>query len=73
MSHFADNRPLERVHAAKKPGRVPGCIFSNGADGRQPLPSDPDGPGPREDELPPLPDAVRHQASSSCWDYTSGE
>lgn len=70
---FADNRSSKCVHAAEEPGGVPGRVPGDGADGRQPLPGDTDGPGPREDELPALPDALRHQAFASRWNYTSGE
>lgn len=35
--------------------------------------SDPNGPGPRADELFTLSDALRDQTSSFCWDYSQGK
>ena len=49
--------------------QVPG----DGADGRQPVPGDPDGAGPREAVLPALPDAVRHQAPARRRHHTPRE
>lgn len=70
LQSFSDNRSPKCVHATKKPGGVPGCLPRDGVDGCQLMPGDPDGLGPREDELPAIPDAVRHQTFASCWDYT---
>lgn len=69
---FPDNRSAECIHTTEESGGVPGRVPGDGADGREPVPGDPDGPGPRAHELPALPDAVRHQASASCWDHPQG-
>lgn len=60
--HLADNRSPERVHAATVAGRVSRRVSGDGAHGREPMPGDPDGSGSRAYVIPPLPDAVRHQA-----------
>lgn len=50
----------------------PSQLPCDGADGRQLVPGDSDGAGPREDVLPALPDAVWHQASSLGRHHTQG-
>lgn len=55
-----DNWTAERVHATEVPRRIPRCVPSHGTNGRQSVPGDPNGPGPRTDELPALSDVVRH-------------
>ena len=68
-----DHRPAERVHPPEESGGVPRPVHRDGADGRQPLPGDQHGPGPREDVLPALPDALRDQAPASGGNHTQGE
>lgn len=68
-----DHRAFERVHASKISRRIPRCLLSHGADGREPLSSHTDGLGPREDELPPVPDAVWNKTSTLGWDNTQSE
>lgn len=55
-----DNRTAKCLHTAEVLGRISGRISGDGADGREPLPSYPDGPGPRAHVLSPLPDALRY-------------
>lgn len=69
----ADNRTAECLHAAEVLGRVSGRLSGDGADGREPLPSHTDGPGPRAHVLPALPDALRHQAFAFRRDHTQGK
>lgn len=45
---------------------------SNGADGRQPLPSHSDGAGPRATVLSAVPDAVRNQAPPLGGNHPQG-
>lgn len=37
------------------------------------MPGNPDGPGPRADVVPPLPNALRNQAPPLGWNHTQGE
>lgn len=60
--HFADNRSSERIHAAAVAGRVSRRVPGDGTHGRELVPGDPNGSRSRAYVLPPLPDAVRHQA-----------
>ncbi|GIY53729.1 stress-activated protein kinase JNK [Caerostris darwini] len=48
-------------------------VLGDGADGRQPVPGDPDGPGSREDVLPALSDALWNQAPAFRWNHSQGE
>lgn len=47
-------------------------VSGDGADGCQPLPGDPHGPGPREDVLPALPDPLWHPTPALCWHHPQG-
>lgn len=69
---LADNRSPERVHAATVARRVSRRVSGDGADGREPVPGDPDGSRPRAHVVPPLPDAVRHQALALRRHYPQG-
>lgn len=66
---LADNRSLERVHAATVAGRVSRRVSGDGAHGCKPMPGDPDGLGPRAHVIPPVPDALRHKALALRWHY----
>ena len=68
----ADYRSVQRVHAPAESGGVPRRVSGDGADGRQPVPGDTNGPGPRAHELPALSDAVWHQASPFSRHNTQG-
>ena len=48
-------------------------VSGDGADGCQPVPGDPHGPGPRENVLPALPDSLWHQAPALRWDHPQGK
>lgn len=67
---LTDHWTAQRIHATADVRGVPGRVFSDGADGRQPLPGDTNGSRPRANVLPALPDAVRHQAPALGRDNT---
>lgn len=48
-------------------------VSGDGADGRKPVPGDPDGAGPREAFVPALPDAVWDQTPARGWHHPQGE
>lgn len=48
-------------------------VSGDGADGREPVPGDPDGAGPREAFLPALPDAVWDQTPACGRHHSQGE
>lgn len=64
--HLADNRSLERVHAATVAGRISRRVPGDGAHGCESVPGDPDGSGSRAYVVSSLPDVVRHQALALC-------
>lgn len=68
-----DNRAVKRLYAPEDVRRIPRCLLSDGTDGRQPLPGHPDGLGSREDELSPLPDALRHQTFTLRGNHTQSK
>lgn len=59
---FADHWTTKCIYAAADVRGVPGRVFSDGADGREPLPGDTNGSRPRANVLFAVPDALRHQA-----------
>lgn len=59
---FADHWTTKCIYAAADVRGVPGRVFSDGADGREPLPGDTNGSRSRANVLFAVPDAVRHQA-----------
>lgn len=68
----ADHWIAERIYAPAHTRGVPGCLLGHGAHGRQPVPGHPDGPGPRADVVPAVPNAVRHQASPLGGHHSPG-
>lgn len=61
----------ECFHATTDTGRVSGCLFGDGTDGRQSLSGDSNGLGSRAHVLPSLSDAVRHKAFAQRRDHPS--
>lgn len=62
--HASDHWTTKCIHATTDVRGVPGRVFSDGANGREPLPGDTNGSRSRANVLFTVPDALRHQAPS---------
>lgn len=70
---FSDHWVAKRFHTSALSRGIPRRLSSDGADGCQPVPSDPDGFGPWANVLLALPNAMWHQTSSLCWNNPQGK